>query len=120
MNEIAQDASSVGNALKTISMRIRAMDEETGEFDDTLQTISGDIYEFDLSGGPYFIPKSITSNKKYDKSYTNTDSTKGIRKLLVNGCFFDGSGAGVGLFNPNAVSSYSTPFYCFFTITDLD
>lgn len=32
-------------ALKSISSRIRKMNEETGEFDETLQTISGDVYE---------------------------------------------------------------------------
>lgn len=30
--------------MKTITMRIRSMDESTGEFDDTLKTISGDVY----------------------------------------------------------------------------
>ena len=43
--EIQQDADVVGTALKSISSRIRKMNEETGEFDETLQTISGDVYE---------------------------------------------------------------------------
>ena len=47
--EIAQDSSKVGNALRTISMRIRGMNEETEEFDGTLQTIGGDVY--DLTNG---------------------------------------------------------------------
>lgn len=33
------------NAMKTIIMRIRSMNEETEEFDDTLKNISGDVYE---------------------------------------------------------------------------
>nr|DAJ99252.1 MAG TPA: minor tail protein [Caudoviricetes sp.] len=41
--EITRDASQVGNALKTISMRIRGYDEETETFSDDLKTISGDI-----------------------------------------------------------------------------
>lgn len=41
--EITRDASQVGNALKTISMRIRGYDEETETFSDDLKTINGDI-----------------------------------------------------------------------------
>lgn len=41
--EITQDASMMGNALKTISMRIRGYDEETGELSDGLKTLTGDI-----------------------------------------------------------------------------
>ena len=37
------------NALRTISMRIRGMNEDTEEFDGTLKTISGDVY--DLTNG---------------------------------------------------------------------
>ena len=37
------------NALRTISMRIRSMNEETEQFDGTLQTIGGDV--FDLTNG---------------------------------------------------------------------
>ena len=43
--EITQDASRVGNGLRTISMRIRALDEETGEYDETLGNIKNDISE---------------------------------------------------------------------------
>jgi len=43
--EIAQDSSKVGNALRTISMRIRGMNEDTQELDGTLQTIGGDVFE---------------------------------------------------------------------------
>lgn len=41
--EITRDASQVGNALKTISMRIRGYDEEMETFSDDLKTITGDI-----------------------------------------------------------------------------
>lgn len=47
--EIVQDASKVGNGLRTISMRIRGMNEETEELDDNLVSIKGDVYE--LTGG---------------------------------------------------------------------
>lgn len=43
--EITRDSASVGTALKTISMRVRAMDEETQQYDETLKSIKGDIYE---------------------------------------------------------------------------
>ena len=46
--EITRDSASVGTALKTISMRVRAMDEETEQYDETLKSIKGDI--FDLTG----------------------------------------------------------------------
>ena len=41
--EITRDASSVGNALKTVSMRIRGYDEETEEYVGGLEELSGDI-----------------------------------------------------------------------------
>ena len=43
--EIVQDSSKVGNALRTISMRIRGMNEETEQLDDGLVNIKGDVYE---------------------------------------------------------------------------
>ena len=43
--EITQDASRVGNGLRTISMRIRGLNEETGEFDETLGNVKNDISE---------------------------------------------------------------------------
>lgn len=43
--EIVQDSASVGTALKTISMRIRAMDEETESYDATLESIKGNVNE---------------------------------------------------------------------------
>ena len=41
--EITRDASSVGNALKTISMRIRGYDEETEEYIGNVEILSGKI-----------------------------------------------------------------------------
>ena len=79
MNEIAQDASSVGNALKTISMRIRAMDEETGEFDDTLQTISGDVYE--LTHGQVSIMQDANT---YKDIYTILDDISKVWDSLTD------------------------------------
>ena len=43
--EITQDASRVGNGLRTISMRIRGMNEETEELDENLVNIKGDVAE---------------------------------------------------------------------------
>ena len=42
--EIVQDDAKVGNALKTISMNIRSLDEETGSYDETLESIKDTIY----------------------------------------------------------------------------
>ena len=41
--EITQDASSVGNAFKTVSMRIRGYDEETEEYIGNVEELSGKI-----------------------------------------------------------------------------
>ena len=41
--EITRDASSVGNALKTISMRIRGYDEETEEYSGNVAELTGTI-----------------------------------------------------------------------------
>lgn len=41
--EITRDSSQVGNALKTISMRLRGYDEETETYSDDLKEITGDI-----------------------------------------------------------------------------
>lgn len=47
--EITRDAASVGNALKTVSMRIRGYDEETGEFIDGVAELEGDIADLTKS-----------------------------------------------------------------------
>lgn len=41
--EITRDAASVGNALKTVSMRIRGYDEETESYSKDLENLSGTI-----------------------------------------------------------------------------
>ena len=46
--EITQDAASMGTALKTVSMRIRGLDEEGEALGDTLANIKGELY--DLTG----------------------------------------------------------------------
>ena len=43
--EITRDAASVGNALKTVSMRIRGYDEETEEFVGGVEVLNGEIAE---------------------------------------------------------------------------
>lgn len=43
--EITQDDSKVGNALRSISMRIRGYDEETGELSEELANITGEVYD---------------------------------------------------------------------------
>lgn len=45
--EITQD-ENVGNGFKTVALRLRGINEETEELDDSLKTISGDLY--DLTG----------------------------------------------------------------------
>ena len=41
--EIVQDASTVGNAFKTISMRIRGYDEETETFSNDVEVLNGKV-----------------------------------------------------------------------------
>ncbi len=43
--EIAQDASKVGNALRSISLRVRGYDEETEELSENLTNITGDVID---------------------------------------------------------------------------
>lgn len=43
--EITQDDSKVGNAIRSISMRVRGYDEETGELSDELANITGEVYD---------------------------------------------------------------------------
>ena len=47
--EITRDASSVGNALKTVSMRIRGYDEETEDYVGGLEELSGKIADLTKS-----------------------------------------------------------------------
>lgn len=43
--EVVQDASQVGNALKSISLRVRGYDEETEQLSDDLVNITGDVVD---------------------------------------------------------------------------
>lgn len=78
------------------------------------------IEEFDLSGGPYFIPKSVGSNKKYDRNYINYTNDETIRIAIVGGCADIGSYTGVGCFSSVWARSAAPASVGFFTITDLD
>ena len=63
--EITQDASRVGNGLRTISMRIRGLNEETGEFDEELGNVVNDISQ--LTNGKVSIMEDPNTYKStYD------------------------------------------------------
>ena len=55
MTEITQDASESGNALKILSMRLRGYDEETQEYSNDVEILSGNIADLtktaDTPGG---------------------------------------------------------------------
>ena len=80
---------------------------------------NGWIEEFDLSSGPYFIPKSVENNKKYDYSegYVNGND---INCLLVGGDYKKNTSIGVSSFTSNYSVNYRRSNIGFFTITDLD
>lgn len=78
------------------------------------------IEEFDLSGGPYFIPKSIKGNNKYDVNFVNYNNDETIRILLIGGDFSINIMCGVGFFYSGFVRSSVHASLGFFTITDLD
>jgi len=59
--EITQNATLVGNGLRTISMRIRGMNEETEELDDNLVNIKGDVAE--LTNGKVSIMEDADTYK---------------------------------------------------------
>lgn len=70
--EIVQNASQVGNAIRSISMRIRSYDEETEQLSEDLATITGDV--IDLT--------KVTSNNNRGISLF-TDSSQTEYKSLV-------------------------------------
>ena len=77
------------------------------------------IQEFDLSGGPYFIPMSENIDiNKYDYLYGfyNKDT---ISLLIVSGSV-SSPDTGVGAFKTNNLINDRGPDIGFFTITDLD
>lgn len=62
-NEIVQNAESVGNALKTISMRIRGYDEETEEYSEDLSNITGEIADLTKVGSNDFHGVSLFTDE---------------------------------------------------------
>lgn len=57
--EITQDANRVGNALKTISMRIRGYDEETEEYVGNVEKLTGQIADLTQTASNNFAGVSI-------------------------------------------------------------
>lgn len=57
--EITQDANRVGNALKTISMRIRGYDEETEEYVGDVEKLTGQIADLTQTASNNFAGVSI-------------------------------------------------------------
>lgn len=80
----------------------------------------GWIQEFDLSGGPYFIPMSKnTDTNKYDFLDGIYDKDT-ISLLKVSGYSGESSAVGVGSFKTNILINSKGTDTGFFTITDLD
>lgn len=63
--EITRDADGVGNAMKTISMRIRGYDEETEEFIGNIEVLEGDIASLTKTASK---PGGISLFKDADKT----------------------------------------------------
>lgn len=70
--EITQDDSKVGNALRSISMRIRGYDEETNQLSEDLANISGEVYDL----------TKVTENSKGVSLFT--DETQEHYKSIYN------------------------------------
>lgn len=69
--EITRDANTVGNALKTLSMRIRGYDEETEEYSEEIAVLTGKIADFTKTASN---PKGVTlftdeTNQTYRSTY---------------------------------------------------
>lgn len=78
--EITRDASSVGTALKTISMRIRGYDEETESYTEDLENLSGTIADLTKTvSSPGGISLFTDSSKETFKS--TYDIIKDISKI---------------------------------------
>ena len=80
----------------------------------------GLIGEFDLSGGPYFIPNSTTGINKYDINFVNYTNNETIRRLMVGGEYSSTTMSGIGVFYSAWIQSDADGALGFFTITDLD
>jgi len=77
--EITRDASSVGNALKTISMRIRGYDENTEEFIGGIEVLNGEIASLTRTAS---VPGGISLFK--DKDKTEFKSTTELLRDISN------------------------------------
>ena len=69
--EITRDANTVGNALKTLSMRIRGYDEETEEYSEDIAILTGKIADFTRTASN---PTGVTlftdaTNQTYRSTY---------------------------------------------------
>lgn len=69
--EITRDANTVGNALKTLSMRIRGYDEETEEYSEDVAVLTGKIADFTKTASN---PTGVTlftdaTNQTYRSTY---------------------------------------------------
>lgn len=82
--EIIQDDSKVGNALRSISMRIRGYDEETEELSADLTNIAGEVYDLtkvteDAKGISLFTDES---QEHYKSIYQYLQEISGIYDKL--------------------------------------
>lgn len=77
--EITRDAASVGNALKTISMRIRGYDEQTEEFIGGIEVLNGEIASLTRTASA---PGGISLFK--DKDKTEFKSTTELLRDISN------------------------------------
>lgn len=71
--EITQDAEAAGTMLKTLSLRVRSMDEETGQFDETLKDIGSTIK--DISGVSVF---TDDTQQTYKSTYKLLDEIQKV------------------------------------------
>jgi hypothetical protein len=81
---------------------------------------NGNIIEFDLSGGLYFIPKSVGNINKYDYNYIGNINDETIRIVLIGGDASNNFGTGVSNFHSGWAKHINSSLVGFFTITDLD
>ena len=65
--EIVQDDSKVGNALRSIFLRVRGYDEETSELSEDLTTITGDVVE---------LTKAASNNNQGISLFTDSSQTQ--------------------------------------------
>ena len=87
--EITRDAEGMGAALRTISMRIRGMNEETEELDDNLANITGRIYDLtkvSIMSDPNTYKSTYQILKEISEVWDNlTDKTRAETLELLTG-----------------------------------